>query len=71
MEELSASLASRPDWEPMVILVRLRDLEQLVTRFSYRVGQDLVKAFARRLEGQDFALCGYFGPALFVVVPRH
>lgn len=68
LAQLEARMAAAGNWQGTVITIRVINLEQMITAFSYDVGHDLVKAFGERIGQLDAQLVGHFGAGVFAVV---
>lgn len=67
-DDALAAAKDRPDAQKEVVALRLADLEGIVMSFGYDVAQDVVRAFARRLQGLGLDAEGHVGRGAFVVL---
>ncbi|MFC4975153.1 EAL domain-containing protein [Halomonas beimenensis] len=52
-----------------VILIRLLNVEQIISIFGYQVFRELLQNFGQRLKAMGFIQVGHFGSGVFAVVP--
>jgi len=67
-EKLDQEILAAPEISPIVVVIRIANIDSITSVFGYNIATDLMIEFAERLQKNGFKYAAHFGVGLFAAV---